>query len=350
MTPKVTYAAALLVLLAATAFAATPAQFAICPRQMSGHTSDQPPDPVVVCQQLFPAPPYVHLPADRHLPDGSATINGVVELDINSDKHIAAARLYDRNLMEYALVNTSGKPIDETSPLMKKTHLPSNRVHFLIYEATGKVAGNSLQLTGRTPSVLVAGSAIDSRFLGAWEGLVSKRKSETQWYTDERQPQNFAKIRVMFAPPLLKMDNIGELGPKPFLPDGTRSKAIGTFENATQKVRLSTGECAPALNSYGAANPFPARVAVTDYFFHMWRFPAMHSLWSKDFHVVTDYPKNLYPNPGLNSMASNHNFRLKDYIAVSTAPMQLRFGLHGNPVDQIVFLLKPVTGGGGTCQ
>jgi len=49
-------------------------------------------------------------------------------------------------------------------------------------------------------------------------------------------------------------------------------------------------------------------------------------------------------------MASQHNFRLKDYIAASTKPEALRFGIHGNPVDQIVFVLKPVKGGGRACQ
>jgi hypothetical protein len=74
----------------------------------------------------------------------------------------------------------------------------------------------------------------------------------------------------------------------------------------------------------------------------------MHSLWSKDFHVVIDYPKNLYP--AAVAMASNHNFRLKDYIATSTRPEALTFILHGNPVDQILFVLKPVQGGGGSCK
>jgi hypothetical protein len=347
----VTFIALLTLATALGAQAAAPMSFAVCPKQTNGHTSDQPPAPVVVCQQLFPAVPYVHLPPDQHTPDGHAAMNGVVELDINTDGHIANARFYDRSLKLYPLVDAAGKPIDEKSALMSKNHLPSNRVHFLIYEATGKVtAAGALQLAALRPAVLVDGAAIDSRFFGPWEGMVSKRRSDTQWFTDDRQPQNFAKIRVMFAPPLIPTDNIGELRPTPKLPDGTRFKATGRFENATQSVRLSTGECAPALTSYGAANPLPSRVATADYLLHMWRFPAMHTLWSKDFHVVTDYPKGLYPNANLNSMASNHNFRLKDYIATSTKPEQLTFRLHGNPIDQIVFLLEPVTGGGGPCK
>jgi len=350
VTSKGTLVALFILAIAVVAQAATPAPFAICPRQSNGHTSDQPPDPVVVCQQLFPAPPYVRLPADRHTSEGSI-MTGVVELDVNTDGHIANARFYDRGLKVYPLLTAAGKPIDESSELMKKCHLPSNRVHFLIYEASGKVTPlGALLLQGLRPAVLVQGQAIDSRFFGAWEGMISKRRTETQWYTDPSQPQNFAKVRMMFTPPLLQTENIGELRPDPKLPDGTRFKATGTFENATQPVRLSTGDCAPALTSYGAANPFPARVATADYFLHMWRFPAMHSLWSKDFHVVTDYPKNLSTNPTLNSMASTHNFRLKDYIATSTKPMELKFLQHGNSFGWIVFLLKPVQGGGGPCK
>ena len=68
----------------------------------------------------------------------------------------------------------------------------------------------------------------------------------------------------------------------------------------------------------------------------------------KDFHVVFDYPKGLYP--AAISMATQHNFRLKDYIAPTTHPETLNFHIHGNPVNQIVFELTPVTGGGGACK
>src|SRR5205807_4692210 len=200
----------------------------------------------------FPALPFVHLPPDQQASDGRATLYGVVELDINNDAHIQAARFYDRELKLYGLVGSSGKPIDETSELMKKNHLPSNRVHFLIYEATGKlVPPATLQLTGLRPAILVEGQAIDERFVGPWEGVVSKRRTATEWYTELAQAANFAKIRVNFAPPLAETDNIGELRPTPKLPDGKRYKLMGKFENATTPVRLSTGDCAAALTSYG---------------------------------------------------------------------------------------------------
>ncbi|MEK6372534.1 MAG: hypothetical protein AABO58_07530 [Acidobacteriota bacterium] len=337
---------------------ATPVPFKTCVEQKQGHTSDQPPDPVVICQRLFPSAPFVRLPQDRRAPDGQATINGVVELDIGQRPgtnyfYIQNARFYDRDLTLYDLIDSAGKPIDETSPLMQKNHLPSNRVHFLVYEAIGKVmspaasgANKRLQLTGLRPVVLVDGRAIDERLLGPWEGSVSKRRSDDQWFTDDN-PAHFAKIRIQFEPPLIPYENIGVLSANPKLADGTRFKALGKIENATQPIRLSTGACAPALNSYGAANPFPDRVATSDYSIKMWRFPAMHTLWSKDFHIVLDYPKGLYPSAS--AMARDHNFRLKDYIAKSTKPKDLVFILHGNPINQILFTLKPVQGGGGHC-
>jgi hypothetical protein len=74
----------------------------------------------------------------------------------------------------------------------------------------------------------------------------------------------------------------------------------------------------------------------------------MHSLASKDFHIVFDYPEGLHP--AARAMARDHNFRLKDYIATSTAPKALVYGIHANPMDQILFQLKPVQGGGGDCK
>lgn len=342
--------------LGATPGAAT-ASTDVCAQQTQGKTADG--DAVTVCQKLFPSAPYVRVPANSDQPDGTTKITGVVELDISqrpstSDYIISNARFYDRDLALYDLVDESGKPIDEKSPLMSSNHLPSNRVHFLVYEAAGKVlppAGSSpnarFQLSALRPAILVEGKAIDERFLGPWEGIVSKRRGPRLWYTDIDNPAHVAKIRVTFAPPLTPYDNIGVLSANPKLPDGTRFKTLGKFDNATQAVKLSTGECAPALNSYGDANPFPPDIQTSDYSINIWRFPAMHSLWSKDFHIVFDYPKGLYPSA--TSMARDHNFRLKDYIGLSTQPKDLVFGIHGNPVDQILFSLKPVTGGGGPC-
>ena len=329
-----------------------------CAEQKQGKTTDG--DAVVVCTRLFPSAPFVRLPENQRGEDGQVTMNGVVELTIRQT--LENARFYDRDLMVYDLVDANGKPISESSPILKKNQLPSNRVHFLVYEAKGKVlpaakAGGTprLQLAELRPIVLVDGRAIDERFLGVWEGTVSKRFGDKQWYTDleDGDPDHFAKIRINFQPPLTPMENIGVLSSTPKLEDGTRFKALGKFENATQPVRLSTGECAPALTSYGDANPFPPRVAITNYSILMWRFPAMHSRSSADFHIVFEYPVGLYPRGELQvitSMARDHNFRLKDYIATSTQPKALVYGIHGSPVDQILFLLKPVQGGGGQCE
>jgi hypothetical protein len=349
MTSRAIVAGLFILTATSLAHASDPAPVPACLVQAGGHTSDQPPDPVVVCRKLFPTAPFVRLPQDQRAAGGQVTLYGVVDLDVSVNFHIQSARFFDRQLSLYPLVNSADKPIDESSDLMKKNHLPSNRVHFLVYEAKGTILpSKALQLTGLRPVILVEGQAIDERFLGPWEGLVSKRRTPTEWYTDTSQPVNFAKIRVNFAPPLAATDAIGELKPTPKLPDGQRFKVPGKFENATQPVRLSTGECAPALTSYGASNPFPDTVSTSDYLITMWRFPAMHSLWSKDFHIVFDYPKNLHPDA--RAMASEHNFRLKDYIATSTHPEELVFRLHGNPVNQIVFVLKPVQGGGGSCK
>jgi hypothetical protein len=195
----------------------------------------------------------------------------------------------------------------------------------------------------------VEGEALDGRFVGVWEGVVSKRQAEAKWYMDIDNPEHVAKVRITFAPPFTRhIPNIGVLEREPVLPDGKRFEVTGKFDNATQSVRLSTGECAPPMNSYGAANPLPDRVATKDYSLRMWRFPAMHGVRNQDFHIVFNYPEGLHP--AAMAMARDHNFRLKDYIAKSTEPKALVYGIHANPMDQILFQLKPVQGGGGACQ
>ena len=351
-------AAALLASMHVAALRAQPLQ--ACPGQREGTTTEVPPQqpqPVTICTKLHPAAPFVHLPPD--VPGemgGSGTWHGTVELDISvrpgANYYIQQARFVDRNNTSYVLVDAAGKQIDDTSPLMKQNYLPSNRVHYLVYEAKGQVQGTTLRLDALRPIVMLDGRAIDERFLGAWEGTMSKRRpnqadDEDTWYTDKDEPEHFAKVRVVFKE-LIDYRNVGALAPRlpPFLPDAVRHKAVGTIENAYRGVRLSSGECIPSLTSFGEQNPMPA--AVDTYLLTMWRFPAMHTLWTKDFHIVFDYPKGLYPSAV--SMATDHNFRLKDYVSPATKARELIFGVHGNPVNQLLVILKPVEGGGGRCE
>ncbi len=88
-------------------------------------------------------------------------------------------------------------------------------------------------------------------------------------------------------------------------------------------------------------------VETSDNLFKIWRFPAMHA-------VAQGLPRRVRRPEGSvrerHALASNHNFRLKDYIATSTRPKELILRSYGNPVNQIVFTLKPVQGGGGKLQ
>jgi hypothetical protein len=73
----------------------------------------------------------------------------------------------------------------------------------------------------------------------------------------------------------------------------------------------------------------------------------MHTAFSADFHIVNDYPKKLYPT--YLGMAEIHNFRLQYYISPNTAPMDMKFILHGVPFGEMTFTIKQVKGGGESC-
>ena len=316
----------------------------VCPEEATGRTSDG--QPVTVCIKTFTEPPFVRLPADDTAP-AVKTIHGVVDLDIQgkgSAWTIAAARFIDRNLKTYTLANQDGSRMTEASPLMKANFLPSNRVHFLVYEAKGTLAGDSFQAASLRPVVMVTGRALDERFLGAWEGTMSlylgKDGDSDVWSVDQN-----AKVRLEYHS-LTPYDNMSEVLAKltPLLPDGTRFKALGGVANAVQSVRLSTGECIPSLISLGGKNPLSI---ANDYRLTLWRFPVMHTAYSRDYHIVNDYPRDLYP--ATLGMASTHNFRLENYISPATAPAELTFKLHGNPIRQMTIQVKPVKGGGEPC-
>lgn len=331
-----------------------------CAKQSDGFTSDEPTMPVVICQRLYFEAPFVHLPDEQKDANGATTIFGSLELDARARVSgggfdIQAVRMVDRDSRVYTLVNMRGEPLDESSALMISNRFPSNRAHYLLYEAVGVLVSGGdaddakvLRLERLRPIILVDGKAIDERFLGAWEGTISKRTSPDTWFTNAQQSEHFAKVRVNFELPLIQHQNIPVLiASDAQLADATRYKAVGQIQNVRQGAMLSTGECAPALTGYADQNPFPDRIDPADYSIKLWRFPAMHTLWTKDFHVVLDYPTGLFPSAL--GMATGHNFRLKDYIATSTQAQELVFRIHGNPVDQLVISLKPVRGGGGVC-
>lgn len=315
----------------------------ICAEQTAGATAEG--EKVTVCQKIHRETPFVRLPGD----DKSATVqtvHGVIELDIRGDPEdpsifrITEARLVDRNLKVYVLVNRDGTPVNETSPLMTSNHLPSNRVHFLTFEAKGSPSADKFQLDSLRPEVMLTGRAIDERFLGMWEGGMSLYDGDREWSVDQ-----MAKVRVEMAA-LAPHEDIPQIIATitPPLPDGTRFKALGGVVNAVSKVKLSTGECIASLKSLNERNPL---FEASDSLLTLWRFPAMHTADSRDFHIVLDYPRRLYE--AAIAMAEQHNFRLHDYISPATAPMELQFKIHGNPIRQIVITLKPVKGGGEAC-
>jgi hypothetical protein len=314
---------------------------AICANETTGFTADG--APVAICQKTFADAPLVRPPEDIRTGDVQ-TINGALDLDIRQDEsgvyRINDARLIDRSGNEYVLVDKNGVAIDETYPLMQSNLLPSNRVHFLIFEAKGAVSGDKFRLDALKPVIMVTGHALDERFLGAWEGTASLYDGGRTW-----SQVDDAKIRVEFGS-LVPHENMATLVATitPPLPDGTRFKAIGVIANADKGVRLSTGVCAPSLRSLGSRNPF---FEASDSQLTLWRFPAMHTAASRDYHVVMDYPKDLYPSAI--AMATDHNFHLADYNSSARRPEELVFHIHGNPVQQIVITLKPVQGGGGSC-
>lgn len=324
--------------------AARPLPQGVCPMESEGGTSDG--DPVTICEQIFEEAPFVHLPKDDRK-SSQQTIHGVIELDIeNADSawSIGGARLIDSELEALELVDGDGKPLDETSPLMADNHLPSNRVHYLLYEAKGKKSGTTFQLSRLRPIVMVTGHALDGRFLGAWEGTMSgytgDGNGDDSWSTDDNVPVRLEMVG------LTEYDNIAEIVPvvTPPLADGTRFKAVGGVVNGPKSVKLSTGQCIPALTSYGERNPL---LIATDYDFALWRYPAMHTAGSGDFHIVNDYPKYLYTQTI--GMAPIHNFRLPDYVSPKTTAQDLRFIIHGTPFNQLEFTIKQVRGGGEDC-
>src|SRR5258708_37864729 len=102
---------------------------------------------------------------------------------------------------------------------------------------------------------------MDGALRGPGEGLVTRRGTPTKGHPDPRQPGNFAKIRVNFAPPLVSTDSIGELKPTPKLPDGKRFKVIGKFRMPARPSVCRREKAPPRRPATARITPFrtPAR-------------------------------------------------------------------------------------------
>jgi hypothetical protein len=261
--------------------------------------------------------------------------------------------LVDREGTRYRMLVSGVEVTEDTLP--PEVHGPSNRMLFTIYEVTGAIgdavgdeeADLSLDVRSIRPAIMITGQAIDSAFLGPWEGKVSLRLPDAEctltvpcWSYDEHAP---LRVDLSTIEPL---DNMGVLSLEPpLLEDADRHLLRGKVENMDSSVMSSAGECLPAITSVEGKPPFhPAQEAELTLF----RLPGMHA--PGDLALVMDYPEAAEGVGGANGMTGLTTLHPANLIQTQERDAWHSIAIlnHGVP-NGLVIELRPVSGGGEPC-
>jgi hypothetical protein len=303
-------------------------------------------DRVQVCDELHAERPFVRPPADDRNDETSVTLFVAAE---EPDMGI----LVDREGTRYRMLVSGAEVTEETLP--SEVHGASYRMLFTIYEVTGAIddavgdeeADLSLDVRSMRPAIMITGQAIDSAFLGPWEGQVSVRVPDAEctltvpcWSYDEHTP---LRVDLSTIEPL---DDMGVLSLEPpLLEDGDRHLMRGKVENMDSSVMSSGGECLPAITSVEGKHPFhPAQEAELSLF----RFPGMHA--PGDLVLVMDYPEAAEGVGGANGMSGLTTLHPVNLIQTEERDGWSRIAIHNHGVPNgLVIDIRPVSGGGEPC-
>jgi len=280
---------------------------------------------VAICDALYDAAPFVHVPADS-VSGSTVTIHGAVLGGLGLILYTADGR-------QFVLASPSGESYGiSRGPAGFKA--PQNL--FAIYAVTGTKATISgqhgLKVSKMVVEAWVPGKVSDQLLLGTWEAMAARHVGDRKF--DASMPVPF-RFTLATTKPNTAFANYA----------GTDGLVVaGSIDNFDSGVRASDGTCLTSLASLGAASPFDAATAnlIT-----LWRHPNMHGL--NDQVIVMDYPTGSV-DLSMNGMGWIGPFSLMGLISEGgPAYGDGAIYPHATPTGHKVWGLKKVTSGGEAC-
>ena len=280
---------------------------------------------VRVCDALYDAAPFVHLPADSGT--GTITTYGAV---LNG----LGLTLYTANGDAFELVNGSG----QTYPI---SHGPSGfkapENLFAIYAVTGTKTTTTgqpaIKVSSLTPVAWVPGTIQDRFALGTWEAQASGRVGANKF--DETKPVTFRFTLASTTDNAAMWHTYG---------GGDGLVDIGAIDNFDKRVKAADGTCLPSLASLGTGSPF---YQATQNRITLWRHPNMHGL--NDQVIVMDYPTGS-TDLSMNGMGYIAPFSVVGLVqAGGPAYGDVSIRPHATPNGAKIWGFEKVTGGGASC-
>jgi hypothetical protein len=281
---------------------------------------------VKICDALFDAAPFVHLPADSGT-TGTITTYGAVLNGIGLTLYTADGRTLP-------LVGASG----QTYPISKGPagfKAPENL--FAIYAVTGTkttTAGQpAIKVASLAPVAWIPGAVQDKLLLGTWEAQASGRVGANRF--DETKPVTF---RFTLSATRDNTPMWKTLGGGDGLVDS------GSIDNFSKRVTAADGSCLPSLAALGAGSPFYQAQQNT---ITLWRHPNMHGL--NDQVIVMDYPTGS-TDLSMNGMGWIGPFSVAGLVlADGPGYADVSIRPHATPNGAKVWGFAKVTAGGASC-
>jgi hypothetical protein len=280
---------------------------------------------VQICDAVFAAAPFVHVPADTTAGTSLTTYGGILN-GLGLELHTADGRVLP-------LVDASGRtyPISSGPAGFKA---PENM--FAIYKVTGTrttVDGSAaLKLTKLEPVAWVPGAVQDKLLLGTWEAKTARRVGVRMF--DETRPVTIRFTLSTTTDVTLWSNYSG----------GDGRLVAGALDNLDHAVTSASGACLPSLVSLGAGSPFyqPTKNRIA-----LWRHPNMHGL--NDQVVVMDYPTGSV-DMSMNGMGNIEAFSPAALVATAgPAYADTTIYPHATPTGAKLWDLTKVTTGGASC-
>ncbi|WP_394846157.1 hypothetical protein LZC95_01680 [Pendulispora brunnea] len=294
---------------------AHPNDDAVCPNQRIEQTSA---GPVIVCDDGYPTPPYLHVPAPRPLEGGNREVVGGIA---------SATSFRDAQGNDYALPDgmARAETWDKASHEYQADHL---------YRAT-------VDSAGKVTKLVRFAKAADALFFRNWEGRafegkIAKRVGD-QYETTPSVPVRLriTEVREGLPPGWSAYENGVFVPLAPYNPVHT----VAVVENIDHALTSANGPCLAPLSALGAEDPgIKATVRLV-------RVPSMHSPGANTVVVVLESSSKIPTN-----MAHTLWAGPADLISASgKVPGDFNAAPHGAPQYGIGLSMAPVTGGGAAC-
>ena len=273
----------------------------------------------IVCEKMFPARPYVHVPGTQ-----TQTTNALVYGHLVKENTLKVS-IVDNAGMTYRLYDKTENPLD-VAKLIGQQGLKTSYTVYRVFGVFKEISSDnpdgstskkkSILVYSLRPEIIISGCAIDSALAGIWTGKVSSRLKTSGFNQFHATLPVHISIQSLSRGKSFEDITQPQTSQNPIaLKDGEIFEMNGEIDNFDHDVHDLTGDF-PSLATLGEANPF---LGAENSKIKIYRMSSMHALGDSEF--VIQFPSGTL-NLSKQGMAPL-TFTPSDFIAIHS-PTQNR--------------------------